>query len=144
MANAWKPFREPLRATLTRTIGIAAIAATVVALTSRGFGRWPALFVVMLWPSFGGHWIELFYLNWLRPHVPPKPYVQRVARIAVWFAGGVVMAVGARWTASALLAHPAMPWLTWITAGGAFIAIELVVHAALQMRGRASFYNGLG
>ena len=33
---------------------------------------------------------------------------------------------------------------TWWLAGLAFIGIELIVHAALQARGRPNFYNGPG
>jgi hypothetical protein len=32
----------------------------------------------------------------------------------------------------------------WWVGGVAFIGIELVVHLALQVRGRPSFYNGRG
>jgi hypothetical protein len=37
-----------------------------------------------------------------------------------------------------------LDWLTWVGAGAAFVAIELVAHAGLHVRGRPSFYNGLG
>jgi len=140
----WQPYREPLRVTLTRTFSIAVLAATVAAPWLGGFRRWPVLVVLMLWPSFGGHWVDLFFLNWLRPRLPVARSIQRVARIALWFAAGIVLAFGARMTGNLLLARPPMAWLPWAIAGTAFVAIELVAHAALHVRGRASFYNGLG
>jgi hypothetical protein len=140
----WQPYREPLRVTLTRTIGIAMFAAAVAAPWLGGFRRWPMLVVLMLWPSFGGHWIDLFFLNWLRERLPSATLVQRVARIALWFAGGMVLALGARLTAALIFSRPPATWLPWAVAGAAFVAIELVAHAALQFRGRPSFYNGLG
>jgi len=140
----WQPYREPLRTTLTRTITIAIVAGAIVALSSGRVHRWPALVVVMLWPAFGGHWVDLLFLNWLRPRLPDARSVQVAARLATWFAGGIVLAVGARLTATLILACMPLAWLTWTVAGTAFIAVELVAHAVLQFRGRPSFYNGLG
>ena len=140
----WRPYREPLRVTLTRTISIAIVAGAVVALRSGGIRRWPLLSLLMLWPAFGGHWIDLAFLNWLRPRLPASRLIQVVARIAVWFVGGMALALGARLTATLLLEHRSLAWLTWATAGTVFVAIELVAHGALQLRGRPSFYNGLG
>jgi fatty acid desaturase len=65
-------------------------------------------------------------------------------RIAVWFVGGMLLALGARSTAALLLEHQSLAWLTWAMAGTVFVAIELVAHGVLHLRGRPSFYNGLG
>ena len=99
---------------------------------------------LVLWPAFGGHAIELFFLNGLRPFLPERRTIQVAARIAVWFVGGAMLADGVQLTAGLLPLHLAMNWLTWPTAGALFVAIELVAHAGLQLRGRPSFYNGLG
>jgi hypothetical protein len=138
----FQPYREPLRVTLARTLSIAVVAGAVVSLFDGGIKAWPALSVLMLWPSFGGHWIDLLFLNGIRPHLPRSGVVQRVARVAVWFVGGIVLAAGVRLTARMLLARPSPAWLTPVIAGTLFVAIELVAHAALQLRGRPSFYNG--
>ena len=137
-------FQEPLRVTLKRTLGVAIVAGAIASIWLGGFRRWPALSLVMLWPSLGGHWVEVLFLNSLRAHLPATPVIQRAARIALWFVAGVLLALGMRWTAALLLSRPAFAWLTWANAGLAFVVIELVGHAALQRRGRASFYNGLG
>jgi hypothetical protein len=140
----WQRHREPLATTLTRTVGIALVAGAIVALSSGRLRSWPTLSLLMLWPSFGGHWVELMFLNWLRPRLSANAFVQRGARVALWFVAGIVLAAGARWTASLLLVHPRVAWLTWAVAGMGFIVIELVAHAGLQLRGRPSFYDGLG
>jgi hypothetical protein len=140
----WQPHREPLRTTLVRTVGIAVVAGAVVALSVGRLASWPVASLLLLWPAFGGHWIDLFFLNRVRPHLPRARGVQAAARIAVWFAGGMVLAVGVRITARLLLERPRMAWLTWAVAGALFIASELLAHAALQLRGKPSFYNGAG
>ena len=140
----WQPYREPLRITLTRTITIALLAGALASPWFGGIRHWPVLVLLMLWPSLGGHWIDLLFLNVLRPRLPRARFVQTVARFAIWFLGGIVLALGLRLTATLLLAHARLFWLTWATAGFGFVAIELVAHVALHARGRPSFYNGQG
>src|SRR4051812_18163045 len=93
---------EPIRVTLTRTVSIAVVAGGVIAMARGNLQRWPALSLLMLWPSFGGHWIDLFFLDVLRPHLPESRPMQGLARLAVWFAGGIVLAAGVQLTARLL------------------------------------------
>jgi hypothetical protein len=138
------PFREPLRVTLIRTLSIAIVAGGVVALSTRHLGRWPMFSLLTLWPSFGGHWIDLLFLNGLRSRLPDARAIQRLARVAIWFAGGIVLGIGVQFTFRLFTQRPPIVWLTWATAGAAFVGVELVAHAALYLRGRPSFYDGLG
>jgi hypothetical protein len=140
----WQPFREPLRRTLTRTVGIALLAGGVFACWRGGLARWPAASAVLLWPSLGGHWVELWFLNWLRPRLADRPVVRIAARIAVWFVGGVALAAGMWLTTAALpgLRAPRAAW--WWLAGLAFVGVELAAHLAFQFRGRPSVFNGRG
>jgi hypothetical protein len=147
MMAPWQPHREPLRATLVRTIVIAIVAGTVLAAWSDRSGRsirWPVAVAVMLWVSFGGHWLELWYLNWLRPRLSSAPTVQRVARLVTWFLGGCALGVGMLLTARFGGGIHRTHWPTWWVAGLVFIAVELVAHTVLHMRGRPSFFNGRG
>jgi hypothetical protein len=144
MIPPWQPYREPLRTTLVRTVLIALIAGAVLALPRGGLARWPTATLLMLWPSFGGHWVELWFLNWLRPRLSVARAMQIIARLAVWFVGGVGLAIGMGLTAKALAGFRPTRWPHWWIGGLAFIGIELVVHLALQFRGRPSFYNGRG
>lgn len=142
-SSQWQPYREPLRTTLVRTVSIALIAGALVARSlGGGLSGWTIGVLLMLWPSFGGHWIELWYLNWLRPRLPAARAAQIAARIAVWFVGGMVLALGMCLTATALAQVRRWPPL-WV-GGLAFIGLELVAQLALQLRGRPSFYNGRG
>lgn len=140
----WPPYREPLRVTLMRTLSIALIAGAFVSLGAGGLKRWPVISLLMLWPSFGGHWIDLLYLNVLRSRLPTSRTIQLIARLTIWFAGGILLGVGVQLTLRFLVGRAPLVWLTWAIAGALFIVIELVAHAALHLRGRPSFYNGRG
>jgi hypothetical protein len=146
----WQPYREPLRSTLVRTFTIALIAGAIAAAASGALVRWPIIALLALWPSLGGHFVELGFLNWLRPRLPGARPVQISARLAVWFAGGVIFALAMVLTATAIDPR-AVPWnagrsiIHLAAVGGfAFVGIELAVHLMLQLRGQPSFYNGRG
>ena len=135
-------YQEPLLATLTRTATIALVAGAVLARSWGGLAQWPAAAILMLWPSFGGHWVEIWFLNVLRPRLPVARAAQVGARLVVWFIGGALLAQGMRLTVMALGRFRPGHWPAWWIGGLAFIGVELVVHLILQLRGRPSFYNG--
>ena len=140
----WQPCREPLHITLARAGTIALVIGAVLALNRGGLSRWPMATLLMLWPAFGGHWVELFFLNFLRPRLPVARTVQVGVRVGVWFIGGVVLGLGMRLTAILLTEFPRARWPAWWIAGLAFIGIELVVHFMMMLRGRPNFYTGRG
>lgn len=136
---------EPLHTTLRRTVSIAAVVGLVIALsTHRSIRAWPAATLVALWFSFGGHWVEVAFLRQVRPRLRPAPRVQVGARLLVWFVGGVGLSLGLALSARALLGSWRTAFPAWYWGGLAFVAIELVVHVALQLRRLPSFYNGRG
>ena len=69
MTSPWQPYREPLRITMLRTGMIAIVAGAGLARWWGGLARWPVATLLVLWPSFGGHWVEVWFLNWLRPRL---------------------------------------------------------------------------
>jgi hypothetical protein len=141
---AFEPYREPLRTTLLRTGLIAAVVGVLLAGRMGGLRHWPAATLIALWPALGGHFVELFFLNWLRRRLPVSRGVQILARLLVWFVGGVILALGMYVTAIAVIGPRPMRWPVLLIAGVAFIGIELIPHLFLQLRGRPSFYNGRG
>jgi hypothetical protein len=143
MTTQWQPYREPLRITIFRTGMIAIVVGAVLARFWGGLARWPMAILLVLWPSFGGHWVEIWFLNSLRPQLSTAWVLQALARIGVWFVGGTALAIGMGLTmalARIRLAHRPAWWL----GGLAFIGVELVAHLALQLRGWPNFYNGRG
>ena len=144
MTSPWQPYREPLRATLVRTGSIALVLGAVLAQWRGGLARWPMATLLALWPSLGGHWVELWFLNWLRPRLSIARPVQVGARVGVWFVAGTGLVLGMRLTAMALGGFQPAQWPVWWLGGIAFIGVELVVQLVLQLHGRPNFYNGRG
>lgn len=144
MTFQWQPYREPLRNTMLRTSIIAIVLGALLARFWGGVARWPLATLLVLWPSFGGHWVEVWFLNWLRPRLSIARGVQVAARVVVWFVGGAGLATGMSLTAIVLAGLRLVHWTALWLGGLAFIGIELAAHLALQLRGRPSFYNGLG
>jgi hypothetical protein len=144
MTSQWQPYREPLRITILRTGLIAILGGVVLAGIWGGLARWRAAALLILWPSFGGHWVELWFLNWLRPRLPVARGVQIVSRLAVWFLAGTALAIGMFPSPTTLGAFRPRHWPEWWFGGLAFIGIELIAHLALQLRRLPSFYNGRG
>lgn len=139
-----QPYGEPLKTTILRTGAIAIVAGAVVARFWGGLGRWPLATLLALWPSFGGHWLEVWFLNWLRPRLSMARGVQAAARVVVWFIGGTVLASGMGLTVVALTRFRPRHWPAWWVGGIAFTGIELVAHLVLELRGKPGFYNGRG
>lgn len=135
---------EPLRATLTRNVAIALAAGALLAPRMGGLAYWPEATLLMLWPAFGGHWVELWFLNSLRPRLPGARAVQAGARVLVWFVGGMVLLFGMRLTAMAWGGSPPAHWPAWWLGGLIFTGIELAVHLALTLRGLPGFFNSRG
>ena len=123
---------------------IAIVVSAVIARLWGRLARWPLATLLVVWPSFGGHWVEVWFLNWLRPRLSIARGWQVAARVGVWFAGGAGLAMGMGLTAMALAGFRPARWPAWWLGGLAFIGIELVAHLVLQLRGRPSFYNGRG
>ncbi len=134
---------EPLWRTLRRTVSIAVVVGLVVAVSRHDFRAWPLVTLLALWFSLGGHYLEIGFLRWVRPRLAGAPAVQAAARLLTWFVGGVGLAWG-----MSLTGRLVGPWRAvfpaWYWGGLAFVGVELAVHLWLQLRRRASFYNGRG
>jgi hypothetical protein len=142
-----RPFREPLGSTLVRTGTIALVVGAVLARYRSGLARWPMATLLALWPALGGHFVELCFLNWIRPRLPDARAVQAGVRVGVWFVAGAGLALGMALTAQALGEPWPAQWSVWRACGLgglAFIGIEGVAHLALQLCGQPSFFNGRG
>ncbi len=139
---AWQPFHEPLRATFVRTGLVGLAVGCVIAVVSGQLASWLQWTAFALWFSFGGHWVELLFLNWLRPRLPAARWPQVLGRVYTWLVAGTLLMIGARITVLSL-STPAMRLPPWWLGGPVFLCVELLVHALPQLRGQPNFYNGL-
>ncbi|SRR3954463_8981178 len=126
---------------LTRNTLLAVLLALVIsaALPGQGNPAWDFLdaFTIAFSFTYVGHWVEVLLLK-----IPGIDTAGgRVVRMLGWFAGGLWCYVLARW---ALVAYgrdtSALPSLIW--GGFFFVALQFVVHAFLQARGKPNFYSG--
>ena len=144
MTPTFQPYRESWRRTLTRTIAIALVVGGVLAWRFHAMRAWSVMSLLVLWFSLGGHWVELWFLNWLRPRLAPGRAVQLLARLGTWFAGGIGLGAGITWTTARFAVTRGLPTASWWGAGLAFVGVELVAHAVLAARRHPSFYDGTG
>jgi len=138
----WQSYHEPLHVTLVRTGLVGLVLGLIVARLQSQRASWPQWTAFALWFSFGGHWVELFFLNWLRPRLAAARWAHITGRLLTWLVGGTVLMLGARISALALSAQ-AMRLPPWWLGGPVFVGLELLVHALPQLRRQPNFYNGL-
>jgi hypothetical protein len=136
-------FEEPFRRTLARNLTIAAVVGAVFAIQRRDLELLLPVTILAMWFSLGGHYVELAFLNGVRPRIPQRRITQALARLLVWSCGGAVLYACVAATARALpVAAP--PLKLWWFGSVLFIGVELAVHAVLAIRGLGSFYDGRG
>ena len=144
--SEWQPHREPWGSALLRTALMSLAIGAAIARLRGGMARWAWSALVAFWPVFGGHCLEVWFLNWLRPRLPATRGVQIAIRLAVWWAGGV--AIGAGMWGTAWLGGLPIRWLNWRTewwwTGFGFVGIELAAHFGLWVSRLPNFYNGRG
>ncbi len=138
----WRPVKEPIATTLKRTGTIALVVGAILAWRAHDLWQWPVASLLVFWPAFGGHWVEIVFLNYVRPRLPNARAMQLGARLAVWFVGGVVLLAGMMLTAKLLDARGPVHWPAWWFGGVAFIGMELIVHLVLLMWGKPNAYGG--
>jgi len=144
MSNvAWPRVEEPFGRTLARNVAIAVAVGALVALACHAARRTLPTAAFALWFSLGGHYVEVLFLNHVRPRLASARAVQVLARLAVWFAGGVALYQCMIATAHALGLRRLLPEWWWV-GGLGFVAVELLVHVSLVLRRLPNFFRGDG
>jgi hypothetical protein len=141
--TSWPRIEESFYHTLARNIAIAIVVAGIVALVRHDLGALLPVAALALWPSLGGHYVELAFVNQIRTRISRDWVIQAIARVVVWFIGGILLYLCMVVTAYALPITP-LPLRLWWCGGFLFIGVELVAHAFLALRGDASVYDGRG
>ena len=144
MSDSWLPYREPLATTLVRNAVLAIVIGGLVAWRVGRLPLWPVAAGLALWFTLGGHCVEIWFLNWLRPRIARARGKQIVVRLVVWFVGGVLLGLCLFTTMRLVGMRNAFALRRWWLVGIVFVCVELVAHLALAARRRPNFYDGAG
>ncbi len=99
---------------------------------------WSIVFCIV----FGGHWLELLFINYIKFALPKNILLLYVIRIAYWFLCAIPLFFTAEWVDN-LFSHNAGHLGQWWIFGFFYIGIELLMHGIMQIRAKKSFYNGV-
>ena len=140
---------EPLLQTIIRTI----ITTTIIAVILLLLRVFPAgdksklTLFEMIWSMvfcivFGGHWLELVFINSIKFALPKNIFLWRCLRIVYWFLCAIPLFFLMNLVAN-LFQYPAGHLGRWWVFGLFYIGIQLVMHALMHTRFKKSFYNGI-
>jgi hypothetical protein len=103
------------------------------------FGRiWSIAFCIV----FGGHWLELLFINHIKFALPKNILFLYFVRICYWFLCSIPLFVLAT-LVNNLLSHRTGQLGAWWAFGFLYIGIQLLMYAIMQTRLKKSFYNGV-
>ncbi len=99
---------------------------------------WSIVFCIV----FGGHWLELLFINYIKFALPKNILLLYFIRIAYWFLCAIPLFFIADFI-NTLFSHKTSHLGQWWTFGFFYIGIELLMHGIMQIRAKKSFYNGV-
>lgn len=140
---------EPFLQTVIRTI----ITTTIIAIILVGLHLFPSgglsklTLSAMIWLMvfcvvFGGHWLELMFINRIKFALPENIFVGYGVRIAYWYLYSIPLFFVMNLVEN-LFAYHAGHLGSWAVFGFLYIGIQLFMHAIMQIRFKKSFYNGV-
>jgi len=135
--------------TVIRTI----ITATIIAVILNWLHVFPSgekgklvlfemIWLVVFCIVFGGHWLELVFINRIKFTLPKNILSLYFIRIVYWFLCAVPLFFTANLIAH-LFSHKTVQMGRWWIFGFFYIGIQLLMHAIMQLRLKKSFYNGV-
>jgi len=99
---------------------------------------WLIIFCIV----FGGHWLELLFINHIKFALPKNILVLYLLRIVYWFLCSIPLFIAAG-LINNLFSHKTGYLGHWWTFGFLYIGIQLLMHAIMHIRFKKSFYNGV-
>jgi hypothetical protein len=140
---------EPFLQTVIRTIVTTTIIAGIIFLLHvfpPGEKSKLTLFE-MIWTMvfcivFGGHWLELVFINRIKFALPKNIFLLYCIRIAYWFLCSIPLFFMMNLVEN-LFSYQAGHLGRWEVFGLLYIGIQLAMHAIMHIRFKKSFYNGV-
>ena len=99
---------------------------------------WSVVFCIV----FGGHWLELLFINQIKFALPKNITLLYFTRFVYWFLCAIPLFFMAG-LINNLFSHKTETLGHWWAFGGFYIGIQLVMHAIMQIKTKKSFYNGV-
>ena len=138
-------FIQTIKRTIITTTIIAIILYFVDVFPHSGESRsvvfgitWAALFCIV----FGGHWLELLFINYIKFELPQNIFVLYVSRVIYWFLSSIPLFIIANFIIGIFLHKNRNP-NSWWAFGLLYIGIELFMQLITHLRFKKSFYNGV-
>jgi hypothetical protein len=100
------------------------------------------IWLVIFCIYFGGHWLELLFVNRIKFMLPKNLLFLYFVRICYWFLSAIILLALASVVYN-LLSNRKGPLVEWWIFGLIYIGIQLVMNAIMHMRSKKSFYNGV-
>ena len=130
-----EPFTRTVKRTFITTTVIAVVLFLLRAFPSYGRSNlavfatiWPVVFCIV----FGGHWLELLFINHIKFALPKNIFLLYLARACYWFLCAIPLFALASLTYNLLL-HRASRLGVWWAFGLLYIGIQLVMYAIMQV-----------
>ncbi|MDB5133238.1 MAG: hypothetical protein JWR02_2987 [Mucilaginibacter sp.] len=99
---------------------------------------WSIVFCIV----FGGHWLELVFVNQIKFALPKNIVLLYFIRIGYWFLCSIPLFFIAN-LINDLFSHKTGQLGHWWAFGCFYIVIQLLMHAIMHIRFKKSFYNGV-
>lgn len=135
--------------TVKRTIVTTAIISIILFLlrvfpsdSRSSFVLLGTIFTAVFCIVFGGHWLEVFFINQIKFVLPKNIFILYFIRIFYWFLSAIPLFALASLVDN-LLSNKTRHLGNWWTFGLIYIGIQLVMHAIMHVRLKKSFYNGV-
>ena len=142
--NKEQPLKTIIRTVITTTV-ITAILMFAHIFPGVVIGKifvvstlWLMIFCIV----YGGHWLELVFINKVKFMLPLNKGLFYFTRIAFWFLSSIPLFFLAKFVGNSLTYY-VFHLGTWWAFGFFYIGIELFMHAAMHLRLKKSFYNGV-
>ena len=94
------------------------------------------------WFTFGGYWIEILYINYLKFYLPRNLPLLYACRIVVWYGTAIVFLYLSESSYNFLMKQENSITISW-TFGFIYIGIEMLIHGFIHYRIKKSFWNGV-
>lgn len=142
--NREQPFQTMMRTVITTTVitVILTLCHIFPGVVISQFSVVGTLWLMVFCIVYGGHWLELLYINQVKFLLPLKRGVFYFTRIIFWFLSSLPLFILANWVGNSLTNY-SLHLGKWWAFGIFYVGLELFMHTVMHLRWKKSFYNGV-